>query len=90
MTRDALGEELLRIWQARESTVLMVTHSISEAILLSDRVLVMGPRPGHIEAEFSVGLPRPRTLQMLHTPDAGRLSEAIRAAIRVDTAAVVR
>ncbi|HOA24289.1 MAG TPA: ABC transporter ATP-binding protein [Aggregatilineales bacterium] len=90
MTRDALGEELLRIWQARESTVLMVTHSISEAILLSDRVLVMGPRPGHIEAEFSVDLPRPRTLQMLHTPDAGRLSEAIRAAIHVDAAAVVR
>ena len=83
MTRDLLGEELLRIWQARHSTVLMVTHSISEAILLADHVLVMSPRPGHIEAAFTVNLPRPRTLEVLHCAEAGELARAIRAALRV-------
>lgn len=84
MTRDALGEELLRIWQARESTVLMVTHSIAEAILLADRVLVMSPRPGHLEASFEVDLPRPRTLAMQHSPEAGALAQAIRGALRLE------
>jgi NitT/TauT family transport system ATP-binding protein len=83
LTREQLGEELLRIWQARHSTVLMVTHSISEAILLADHILVMSPRPGHIETVFEVALPRPRTLAMLHSPQAGALADAIRAAIRV-------
>jgi NitT/TauT family transport system ATP-binding protein len=83
LTRDVLGEELLRIWQARHSAVLMVTHSISEAVLLADRVLVMSPRPGHIEATFPIDLPRPRTLDMVHSPAAGRVAEAVRAAIRL-------
>ncbi len=84
LTREQLGEELLRIWAAGEtSAVLMVTHSISEAILLADRVLVMSPRPGHIDASFPVDIPRPRSLDMLHRPEAGALARAIRAAIRV-------
>jgi NitT/TauT family transport system ATP-binding protein len=83
MTRETLGEELLRIWQARRSAVLMVTHSISEAVLLADEVLVMSQRPGRIAQRFAVGLPRPRTLEMLHSPQAGALTQAIRAAIRV-------
>src|SRR5574340_1105357 len=52
LTRDRMGEELLRIWQARRSTVLMVTHSIPEALLLSDRVLVLTPRPGSLALDI--------------------------------------
>ena len=82
LTREHLGEELLRIWAARRSTVLMVTHSINEAILLADRILVMSPRPGTIVSDFPVTLPRPRSLKDLHHPSAGELSNAIREAIR--------
>jgi NitT/TauT family transport system ATP-binding protein len=85
LTREQLGEELLRIWSAGEtSAVLMVTHSITEAILLADRVLVMSPRPGHVGADFPVDLPRPRALDMLHRPETGTLASAIRAAIRAE------
>ncbi|MBN1427725.1 MAG: ABC transporter ATP-binding protein [Anaerolineae bacterium] len=83
LTRDLLAEELLRIWQAVHGTVLMVTHSIPESILLADRVLVMSPRPGHIDAVFPVDLPRPRTADMLHSPLAGELARGIRGAIRL-------
>lgn len=82
MTRERLSEELLGIWAARRATALMVTHSISEAILLSDHVLVMSPRPGTISDAFRVDLPRPRSLDMLHSPASAELSRAIRAAIR--------
>jgi NitT/TauT family transport system ATP-binding protein len=83
LTREQLGEELVRIWQAQpRRAVLMVTHSIPESILLADRVLVLSPRPGHIEAEFTVDLPRPRTLDTLGMSQAGELAKAIRAAIR--------
>ncbi len=83
MTREHLITELLRIWRAAGSTMLMVTHDINEAVLLSDSVIVMSPRPGSIEARFPVDLPRPRTLEMVHTPAAGRLVSAIRSALRL-------
>ena len=60
MTRERLQEELLEIWQRTRLTVLFVTHSIEEAILLGDRVVVMSPGPGRIDSEFAVDLPRPR------------------------------
>jgi NitT/TauT family transport system ATP-binding protein len=59
-TREQLQEELLKIWGQTDTTVIFVTHSIDEAIYLSDRVIVMQARPGRVKEEFSVDLPRPR------------------------------
>jgi NitT/TauT family transport system ATP-binding protein len=69
ITRDRMGLELVRIWTNRPKTVVFVTHSISEAVLLSDRVIVMSPRPGRIVEEVDIALPRPRTLEMRDWPD---------------------
>jgi NitT/TauT family transport system ATP-binding protein len=81
LTRERMSQELLRIWQARRKTVVMVTHSISEAILLADRVLVLSSRPGRLKLELPVALPRPRTLEMTHTRGFGHLVAEVRAAI---------
>ena len=60
LTRDRLNMELLRIWQAEQITVVLVTHGIAEAVLLSDRVLVLSDRPGRLAAEVVIDLDRPR------------------------------
>lgn len=59
-TRTTLGEELVRVWQQAKGTVLFVTHSVDEAILLADRVVIMTPRPGRIKMDMRIELPRPR------------------------------
>lgn len=82
LTRDRMGQEILRIWAAEQATVLMVTHSVSEAVLLSDRTLVMSSRPGRITAEFIIDLPRPRTLEMQYRSQFGRLARRVRQAIQ--------
>jgi len=68
LTRDQLQVDLQRIWQKSRKTVLFVTHSISEAVFLSDRVVVMTPRPGKIRDVLSIDLPRPRTLDIRESP----------------------
>ncbi|MDX6806963.1 ABC transporter ATP-binding protein [Terrihabitans rhizophilus] len=60
LTRSHLQEELLRIWRHQRTTMLMVTHDVEEAIFLSDRVVLLGSRPGHIRTQISVNLPHPR------------------------------
>ena len=64
LTREEMSLELLRVWEERRKTILFVTHSIPEAILLADRVVVMSPRPGRIARVITVDLPRPRTMDL--------------------------
>ena len=78
LTRDFMNMELQRICLAREATVFLVTHSIPEAVILSDIVYVMKPRPGRMAEAVAIDLPRPRTLDMLTTPRFGALVEHIR------------
>lgn len=63
LNRDKMNLELMRIWEKKKKTVLFITHHIGEAIFLSDRVIVMTPRPGKIRAIVDIDLPRPRTLK---------------------------
>jgi NitT/TauT family transport system ATP-binding protein len=77
MTRDDMALELLRIWgetSASRKTILFVTHSIPEAVFLSDRVVVMSARPGRIAADIRIDLPRPRTIESRASEKFGRIS----------------
>ncbi len=81
LTRERMAAELLRIWERDKRTVLMVTHSVEEAALLADRVVVLSARPGHVVGIVEVTLPRPRSMALLATPElqqiAGHLREAL-------------
>ena len=81
ISREQMNLELLRIWNARQVTAVMVTHDLQEAIFLADRVLVMSPRPGKIQAEVEVDLPRPRGLEVMYTEFFGALSRRVRRAV---------
>jgi NitT/TauT family transport system ATP-binding protein len=86
ITRDEMAIELLRIWQANRKTVVFVTHSIREAVLLSDRVVVMGRRPATIVEELKVDLPRPRTIAMTEDEAFNRMVRHLRRAIEASHA----
>jgi NitT/TauT family transport system ATP-binding protein len=81
LTRERMAAELMRIWSANTKTVVMVTHSIPEAVLLADRVLVLSPRPGRLRLDLAIPLPRPRELDMTYTYEFGELAARVREAI---------
>ncbi len=85
MTREELNIELLRIWQVTGRTILFVTHNIPEAVLLSDRVVVMTPRPGRVREVIDVDLGRPRTLSLMGDPKFGKITERIRSLLHDKT-----
>ncbi len=81
ITRERMWMELSRIWQARQKTVIMVTHSINESLFLADRVLVLTQRPGKIKLDLEVDLPRPRNDDIRYTPHFGKLARKLRETI---------
>ena len=79
LSRERFDLELLRLWERAATTIVMVTHSIPEAILVADRVVVMSPRPGRVAADIPVDIARPRTIADLDDPAASRTAREIRA-----------
>lgn len=77
-TKEKLHVDLLRIWQKTKKTIVFVTHNISEAVFLSDRVVVMSPHPGRVSAIVDINLPRPRDLDIKSTPEFGALVAKVR------------
>jgi NitT/TauT family transport system ATP-binding protein len=80
ITRDRMGEELLKILDGSR-TVVFVTHSIPEAVLLSDRVVVMSARPGRVVADIRIELPRPRSAEVRHSPEFSEYEYQLRSYI---------
>jgi ABC-type nitrate/sulfonate/bicarbonate transport system, ATPase component len=87
LTREELQFELRRIHQHTGKTILFVTHSISESVLLADEIVVMAPRPGRLKDRFDVRLPPERTPTILHHPDFPRYADRVREGIYGKTAA---
>jgi len=83
MTRERLNMELLRIWEQAGSTIVFVTHSISEAVFLSTRVVVMSPRPGRISDVIAIDLPQPRTATTREEPRFFELVTQVREALHL-------
>jgi nitrate/nitrite transport system ATP-binding protein len=82
LTRGQLQDDLLQLWNLERKTVLFVTHNISEAVYLADRVVVMSPHPGRIKTILSIDLPRPRSVEMHETPEFMRWIRTAREALR--------
>jgi NitT/TauT family transport system ATP-binding protein len=77
LTRDQLNLDLQDIWLQSRKTVLFITHSISEAVFLADRVVVMSTRPGKIERILKIDIPRPRRLAIRETAEFGKYTKEI-------------
>ena len=84
-TRDEMNLLLLRLWTESGQTIVFVTHNISEAIFLADRVVVMTPRPGRLARIFDIELPRPRTVEMMFEPDFIELIQEIKRTVESGT-----
>jgi len=82
ITRDHLNEQLLRLWEQTRKTVIFVTHSISEAVFLSSKIVVMSPRPGRIVEIIDCHLPADRTLDIRETPEFLAVAHRVRVALR--------
>jgi NitT/TauT family transport system ATP-binding protein len=80
-TRDEMNLLLLRLWAETRKTIVFVTHNISEAIFLADRVVVMTPRPGRVARVYDIDLPRPRTIEMTFEPSFIALVQEIKVAV---------
>lgn len=89
-TRLILGDELLRIWSKTKATALFITHSIEEAALLADRVLVMSARPGTIRKVVPVDLERPRDSSVVGTPEFGHITGEIWGVLREESMKTLR
>ena len=83
LTRAELHRWLIEAWQALQKTIVLVTHDVNEAIILSDRVFVLGARPGHIKGEITVDLPRPRDAAVQAEPAFGVLRQRLLALLEV-------
>jgi len=81
-TRTVLQAELLRIWEEHRKTVVYITHSIEEAILLGDRVIIMTAQPGRLKESFDINIPRPRNIEVTATPEFAKLSGIIWEALK--------
>jgi NitT/TauT family transport system ATP-binding protein len=78
LTREHLNEQLAEVHEKTSSATVLITHNIYEAVLLSDRVLVMSPRPGTVAADIPVPLPRPRTLDLVRSTDFTDFTAVVR------------
>ena len=87
LTREAMREWLLGVWEAERKSILFVTHDVAEAVFLSDRVYVLSERPGRVAAVVDVDLPRPRALELTGTPAFAALLERLLAPLRAQARA---
>ncbi|HEX4034391.1 MAG TPA: ABC transporter ATP-binding protein [Solirubrobacteraceae bacterium] len=87
LTREAMREWLLGVWEADRKTILLVTHDVEEAVFLSDRVYVMSGRPGGVRAEVQIALPRPRALELTDAPAFAELRAQLLGPLRAQARA---
>jgi NitT/TauT family transport system ATP-binding protein len=78
MTRDAMNLELQRIWMEMAKTVILVTHSITEAVFLADRIVLLSPRPGRIDTIYTVPFARPRSIELQSTAEFQKIARELR------------